>query len=153
VRGGGALTVAAQVLLFALEELRRCCGRAATPGADPRDDTAPFRAFRGALLAEAARVAAGEAALSMWWEGTFNGYHLAVQADPAEALPGLAAAAAAACPVEAVRLALPRPDGYPLARVRPGSAEPARGADGELFEAPFGAGGGHSGAPGMRRLG
>ncbi|HEY7724153.1 MAG TPA: hypothetical protein VH880_02375 [Anaeromyxobacteraceae bacterium] len=143
----------AQVLLFSLEELRRRHGDAATPGADPRDDTAPFRAFRGALLAAAARLAAGEAALSMWWEGTFNGYHLAVQADPAEALPDLPRAAAAACPVEAVRLAPPRTDGYPLARVRPGSAEPERGAGGELFEAPFGAGGGHFGAPGMRRRG
>ena len=54
--------------------------------------------------------------------------------------------------MEAVRLAPPRRDGYPLARVRPGAAEPARGAGGELYEVPFGAGGGHFGAPGVRRM-
>jgi hypothetical protein len=142
----------ALVLLFALEELRRACGHRAVPGADPRSDTAPFRAFRDRLLAEASARARGEARLSMWWEGTYNGYALAVQVDPGAAVPGLAEGAAGACPVEDRRLAPPRQDGYPLARVRPGRAELERDGDGALVEAPLGAPGGHFGAPGMRRI-
>jgi hypothetical protein len=87
----------------------------------------------------------------MWWEGTFNGYSLCVSVEPADALPGFEAAAAAACEVEEARVAPPRADRYPLAVVAPGRADPARGADGEVWEAPFGAPTGHFGAPGMRR--
>ena len=61
-------------------------------------------------------------------------------------------AAAAACPVEAFRLAPPRRDGYPLARVAPGRAVLLRDADGTRVEAPLGAAGGHFGAPGVRRF-
>ena len=142
----------ALVLLFALEELRRRHGPAGARGDDPRADTRPFRAFRRALLAAAAARATGPAALSMWWEGSFNGYALAVQVEPAGAVPGLAEAAAAACPVEAFRLAPPRRDGYPLARVAPGRSALLRDADGARIEAPLGAAGGHFGAPGMRRI-
>jgi len=81
-RGEGAL-----VLLFALEDLRRAHGRLASPGADPRHDTAAFRSFRERLLAAAADGARAPAELAMWWEGTYNGYALAVQADPASAVP------------------------------------------------------------------
>ena len=144
----------ALVFTFPLEELRRAFGARATPGADPRRDTAPFRGFRERLLGAAAAAAVGEARVSMWWEGTFNGYALAVQAWPSLAVPGLAGAAAAACGIEpeAVRLAPPRQDGYPLARIAPGSFALARGEDGLLVEAPFGAPTGHFGAPGMRRI-
>jgi len=142
----------ALVLLFALEALRARHGSALAAGADPRHDTGPFRAFRRALLDAAAARALAPATLTIWWEGTFNGYCLAVQADPAGAAPGLAEAAGAACPVEAFRLAPPRPDGYPLARIAPGSAELLRDAEGALVEAPFGAATGHFGAPGMRRI-
>ena len=139
-------------ILFALEELRRCHGGHAPGGADPRSDTRPFRSFRRALLAAAAARAIGPAELRMWWEGSFNGYALAVQVHPASAVPGLAEAAAAACPVEAFRLAPPRQDGYPLARVAPGRAVLLRDADGTRVEAPLGAAGGHFGAPGVRRF-
>jgi hypothetical protein len=142
----------ALVILFALESLRAAHGSRGDPGAEPREDTLPFRAFRERLLRASAASAVAEAELSMWWEGTFNGYALAVQAIPAGALPGLERAAASACPVEGVRLAPPRRDGYPLARVGPGSAALLRGPDGSLVEAPFGEGGGHFAAPGMRRL-
>ncbi len=141
----------ARILLFALDELRRRHGRTATPGLDPRHDTAPFRAFRAALLEEAARVASGPAELRMWWEGSFDAYSLAVSVEPADALPGLDPAGA--CPVDEERVAPPRADGYPLARVGPGRAEVARDADGGTWEAPFGAPAGHFGAPGMRRTG
>ncbi|HUL58499.1 MAG TPA: hypothetical protein VLU43_04455 [Anaeromyxobacteraceae bacterium] len=141
----------ARILLFALEELRRRHGRLVPGGADARTDTAPFRAFRAALLDAAARAAAGPSDLSMWWEGTYNGYALAVAVSPADALPGLEADAA--CPVEAERLAEPRAGGYPLAHVEPGRAEVARDADGATYEAPFGAATGHFGAPGVRRIG
>jgi hypothetical protein len=142
----------ALVLRFALEDLRRAFGRRAVPGADPRHDTAPFRAFRERLLAAASASARGQARLTFWWEGTYNGYALVVQADPAAAAPGLAGAAATACPVEEGRLAPPRKGGYPLALVRPGSAELERDEEGALVEAPFGAPGGHFGAPGVRRI-
>jgi len=138
----------ALVVTFALEELRQTHGAAA---AGPHD-TAPFRAFRARLLEAAARLAVAPAALSFWWEGTFNGYSLAVEVLPAEALPGFGEAAAAACPVESVRLAPARGEGYPLALVEPGGAVLRRDAGGLLVEAPFGAPAGHFGAPGARRI-
>ena len=141
----------ARVLLFALDELRRRHPAAPRDGRDPRLDGAPFRAFRRRLLAAAARAAAGPAALSMWWEGTWNGYALAVACEPASALAGLDPEGA--CPLEGERLGAPRPDARPLARVAPGRARVAREPDGAWFEAPFGAPAGHSGAPGIRRAG
>jgi hypothetical protein len=141
----------ALIVTFALDDLRRRHGARVPAGADPRHDASPFRAFRAALLAAAARCATGEARLSMWWEGTYNGYALAVAAEPADALPGLERAAAAACEVDASRVAAPRAARYPLALVAPGRAAIAREADGAAWEAPFGAATGHFGAPGMRR--
>jgi hypothetical protein len=142
--------VTARILLFALDDLRARFADRLTPGADPRTDTAPFRAFRAALLDLAARAASAPAVLTMWWEGTYNGYALAVAAEPAEALAALDPSPA--CPADAERLAPPRADAYPLARVEPGRAEVGRGPEGETFEAPFGAATGHFGAPGMRRI-
>ena len=141
----------ARILLFALDELRRRHGDATTPGLDPRHDVAPFRAFRAALLAEAARAATGPAELRMWWEGSFDAYSLAVSCEPAGALAGLDPSPA--CVLDEERVAPPRPDGYPLARVEPGRAEVARDEGGGTYEAPFGAPTGHFGAPGMRRMG
>jgi len=141
----------ARILLFALDELRRRHGAAASPGVDPRHDVAPFRAFRAALLAEAARVARGPAELSMWWEGSFDAYSLAVSCDPDGALAALDPSVA--CALDEERVAPPRADGYPLAHVAPGRAELARDPEGATFEAPFGAPTGHFGAPGMRRMG
>jgi hypothetical protein len=141
----------ARILLFSLDELRRRHGARATPGLDPRHDVAPFRAFREALLAEAARAATGPAELSMWWEGSFDAYSLAVSCEPAGAL--LALDPAAACALDEERVAPPRADGYPLAHVAPGRAEVARDEGGATHEAPFGAPTGHFGAPGMRRMG
>jgi hypothetical protein len=141
----------ARILLFSLDELRRRHGGAATPGADPRHDGAPFRAFRGALLAAAARAATAPATLTMWWEGSFDAYSLAVACEPAGALAALDATAA--CAVDEERVAPPRADGYPLGLVGPGRAEVARDADGGTYEAPFGAPTGHFGAPGVRRMG
>ncbi len=60
----------ARILLFALEDLRARFADRTPPGADPRLDTAPFRAFRDALLRLAAAAATGDAELTMWWEGT-----------------------------------------------------------------------------------
>jgi hypothetical protein len=142
--------VDARILLFALEDLRDRFGASRTPGADPRHDTAPFRAFRAALLDAAARAAAAPAELSMWWEGTYNGYRLAVAAVPADALARLDPSPF--CPADAERVAPPRPDRYPLAFVEPGRATVARDEDGATHEAPFGAATGHFGAPGMRRI-
>jgi hypothetical protein len=142
--------VPARVLRFALEELRRRFGALVPPGADARVDTAPFRAFREALLAEAARAARAPATLTMWWEGTYNGYVLAVAIDPADAVAALDPARA--CDADADVVAPPRAGGYPLAHVEPGRAAVARDADGAICEAPFGAAGGHFGAPGMRRI-
>ena len=139
----------ARILLFALDELRRRHGGAATPGVDPRHDVAPFRAFRAALLDAAARAAAGPATLTFWWEGSFDAYVLAVACEPAEALAALDPAAA--CPVDEERVAPARAGGYPLAFVVPGRAEVARDPDGGTYEAPFGAPTGHFGAPGVRR--
>jgi hypothetical protein len=140
----------ARVLLFALDELRRRYGHRTPPGADPRHDGTAFRAFREALLAEAARAATAPATLGWWWEGTYNGYCLAVACEPAEALAGLDPGAA--CAPEDERLAPARADGYPLGRVVPGRAEVARDGEGAAFEAPFGAPTGHFGAPGARRV-
>jgi hypothetical protein len=142
--------VRARILLFALEDLRHRYGPLAAPGADPRTDGQPFRAFRATLLELAAREATAPAELSMWWEGTYNGYFLAVAAAPEEALAALDPAPA--CPADAERLAPPRADRYPLAHVEPGRAEVARDADGATWEAPFGVAAGHFGAPGMRRI-
>ncbi len=142
----------AEILLFALDALRDRFGAAAPGGADPRLDTAPFRAFRAALLPALAARAAAEAEATMWWEGGFNGYALAVALEPAGAVEGAEEAAAAVCPVDAIRLAPPRRDRYPLARLAPGRFELRRDETGALVEAPFGAATGHFGAPGMRRL-
>jgi hypothetical protein len=142
--------VAARIFLFALEELRRRYGDLVPPGADPRTDTAPFRAFRAALLDAAGRAASAPAELSMWWEGTYNGYALAVAVEPPDALAALDPDAA--CPADAERVAPPRADRYPLAHVEPGRAEVARDPEGAIHEAPFGAATGHFGAPGMRRI-
>jgi hypothetical protein len=139
-----------RVLLFALDELRRRYGDRTPAGADPRHDGTAFRAFREALLAEAARTATAPATLGWWWEGTYNGYCLAVACDPAEALAGLDPGAA--CAPEDERLAPARAGGYPLGRVVPGRAEVARDGEGAAFEAPFGAPTGHFGAPGARRV-
>jgi hypothetical protein len=142
--------VPARVLLFALDELRRRYGHLVPEGADPRVDTRPFRAFRAGLL-EAARLGASEPCeLSFWWEGTFNGYALAVGVRPPDALARLDLAAV--CPLEDERVAPPPPDRWALAVVVPGHVELARGEDGALDEAPFGAATGHFGAPGVRRV-
>lgn len=145
----------ARILRFDLDELRRAYGRLVPPGVDPRHDTTPFRAFRAALLAAAARAAAGPCRLDAWWEGTFNGYALAVGISPPGALPGLDAGALAAAglpPPDDERVAPPPPDRYPLAHVEPGRATVARNPDGTTSEAPFGAATGHFGAPGMRAI-
>jgi hypothetical protein len=142
--------VTARILRFALDDLRGRYGALRTPGVDPRADPAPFRAFRAALLDLAARAAAAPAELTFWWEGTFNGYLLAVAAEPAGALAALDPAPA--CPPEDERVAAPRADRYPLAHVEPGRAVVARDADGAAWEAPFGAPTGHFGAPGVRRI-
>ena len=140
----------ARILRFALDELRRAFGGHLTPGADPRHDTAPFRAFRAALLEAAASAAVRPCELSMAWGGTFNGYWLLVSVEPADALPGLDLAVV--CAVDQDEVAPARPDRYPLAHVEPGHATVARAADGTTHEAPFGAATGHFGAPGIRRL-
>jgi len=142
--------VQAWILHFALDELRRRYGHLVPDGLDPRHETAPFRIFREALLAEAARAATGPAELRMWWEGTFNGYCLVVSCEPAEALPGLRPAAV--CAPEAERVADAPAGGYPLGRVAPGRYEVGRDAEGASYEAPFGAPAGHFGAPGVRRV-
>ncbi|WP_242340989.1 MULTISPECIES: hypothetical protein [Anaeromyxobacter] len=140
----------ARILRFALEDLRARYADPSAAGVDPRTDTAPFRAFRAALLELAARAATAEAELSMWWDGTYNGYFLAVAVEPPEALAALDVAPA--CPPDDDRVAVPRADRYPLAHLEPGRAVVARDADGASFEAPFGAPSGHFGAPGMRRI-
>jgi hypothetical protein len=141
---------AARILLFSLDDLRRRHGARAPPDADPRVDTAPFRSFRRALLEQAARAATGRCELTMWWEGTYNGYDLAVAAEPPDALGDLDPQAA--CPLDGERVAPPRADRYPLADVEPGRAAVACDRDGASFEAPFGEATGHFGAPGMRRV-
>jgi hypothetical protein len=143
-------TAPARILVFALDDLRARHGGCLPPGADPRHDTAPFRAFRAALLSAAASAARVPAELSFWWEGTYNGYALVVAVSPPEALPGLDPEAA--CPLDDERVATPRADRYPLAHVEPGTAEVARDAAGAAWEAPLGAATGHFGAPGVRRV-
>lgn len=143
-------TVTARILLFALDDLRARHGGCVPAGADPRHDTSPFRAFRAELLALAARAASGPAELSFWWEGTYNGYALAVAIVPPDALAGLEPEAA--CPLDDERVATARADRYPLAFVQPGNTEVARDADGAAWEAPFGAATGHFGAPGVRSV-
>jgi hypothetical protein len=142
--------VPTRVLLFSLDDLRDRYGALVPEGEDPRTDTRPFRAFRLALLALAARSAERAFDLSMWWEGTYNGYALAVAGDPLDAAAGLDPRPA--CPVEAERVASPRADRYPLAHVEPGRARLARDGDGGTWEAPFGEATGHFGAPGMRKV-
>jgi hypothetical protein len=142
------LAVEARILLFSLDELRKRYGGLVLAGSDTRHDTAPFRAFREVLLGAAARAADRPAELSMWWEGTYNGYLLAVAITPPDALVGLDAASI--CQVDDERVAPPRQDRYPLGRVAPNCAEVARDGDGAAFEPPFGAPTGHFGAPGMR---
>jgi hypothetical protein len=142
--------VQARILRFALEDLRARYAGAASSDLDPRTDPAPFRAFRTALLELAARAATAPAELAMWWDGTYNGYFLAVAIVPPEALAGLDPGPA--CPPDDDRVAVPRADRYPLAHVEPGRAIVARDAAGASFEAPFGAATGHFGAPGMRRV-
>ena len=144
----------ARILRFDLDELRHAYGHLVPRGADPRHDTTPFRAFRAGLLQVAASAAAGHCQLETWWEGTFNGYALAVAITPAGALPGLDAAltAAGAPAPDNERVAPPPPDRYPLAHVEPGRATVARSPDGTTSEAPFGAATGHFGAPGMRSI-
>jgi hypothetical protein len=139
-----------RIVLFALDELRARYGGRLPSGADPRHHTGPFQAFREALLREAAR-GTGSMRLSMWWEGTYNGYSLAVAFEPAEALPDLAGLEAV-CPIEGERMGEPRPDAVPMAEVTGGRAAVARDAAGAAHEAPFGAATGHFGAPGMKRV-
>ena len=99
---------AALVLAFALEDLRRSFGAAAPAGADPRHDTSPFRAFRHALLRVLARRASSAGTVSFWWEGTFNGYALAVSIEPHDAVGDVVSDVEAICPVESMRVATPR---------------------------------------------
>jgi len=144
--------VPARILLFSLDELRRLHAPAAGGAQDDlRLEGAPFRSFRDRLLRAAARAATGPATLWMWWEGTYNGYSLAVACEPVEALARLDPTEA--CPLEDERVAPMRAEGRPLARVAPGRAEVAREPDGASWEAPFGAPAGHFGAPGIRRVG
>jgi hypothetical protein len=140
----------ARILLFSLDDLRHRYASLAPSPSDPRIDTSAYRAFRTSLLALAARVAEGRCELSMWWEGTYNGYALAVSIEPPEPLAALDPRPA--CPLEGERVARPRADRYPLAHVEPGRAEVARDADGGTWEAPFGEATGHFGAPGMRKV-
>ena len=148
----GADSGEALVLLFALEELRSTFGYRGAPGADPRGDAGPFRAFREAILGAASGCARGEVRLGVWWEGTFNGYALALQAVPAAALSGLGEAARRLCPVEVVRRTAPRAEALPLALVAPGAWRLLRDEQGCLVELPFGAATGHFGAPGVIRV-
>lgn len=141
------------ILLFALDELRARYGRLVPAGADARHDTTPFRAFRAALLQAIAAAATAPAELTMWWEGGFNGYALAIAVEPAGAIPQLEQVATPACEVEAFRSGVPRADRHPLASVQPGRWEVARDEQGAAAEAPFGSATGHFGAPGIRRMG
>lgn len=140
------------ILLFALDELRARYGHLTPPGSDARHDTAAFRAFRTALLGALAPAAQRSAQLSMWWEGGFNGYALAVAIDPHDAVPGCEEVAARAARVEESRVDLPRRDSYPMARLTPAAWEIARDDKGWSVEAPFGSATGHFGAPGMKKV-
>ncbi len=141
----------ARIVLFALDELRARYAALVPAGADPRHDTAPFRAFRTALLDALTAAATGDATVSFWWEGGYNGYALAVAVEPGDAVPGLAEIAAPACPVDAERSGPLRRGACELARIAPGQAELLRDPAGTLAEAPFGAATGHFGAPGVLR--
>jgi hypothetical protein len=140
----------ARILLFSLDDLRDRYASLAPQPSDPLTDTSPYRTFRTALLALAARAACASCEVSMWWEGTYNGYVLAVAIEPPEALAALDPRPA--CPLEGERVAPPRADRYPLAHVEPGRAEVARDPEGGTWEAPFGEATGHFGAPGMRNI-
>jgi hypothetical protein len=140
----------ARILLFSLDDLRDRYASLAPPPSDPRTDTSPYRMFRTSFLALAARAAEGRCELSMWWEGTYNGYALAVAIEPPEPLAALDPRPA--CALESERVAPPRADRYPLAHVEPGRAEVARDPEGGTWEAPFGEATGHFGAPGMRNI-
>jgi len=142
--------VPARVLLFSLDELRRRFGGLVPAGADPRADTTPFRGFRAALLEAAGRGACDPCELSFWWEGTFNGYALAVAIRPPQALATLDLEPV--CPLEDERVAPPPQERHLLAHVEPGQAKVLHNDDGTLNEAPFGAATGHFGAPGVRRV-
>ncbi|HYD42468.1 MAG TPA: hypothetical protein VEB43_16685 [Anaeromyxobacter sp.] len=144
------MTPPPRIYLFALEDLRSRFIAATPTGADPRHDTAAFRAFRAALLDAFAGAARAPLSLSMWWEGTYNGYALAVAAAPGDAVE--AVDLDAICPPDGERSGPPRADARPLGRAWPGGAEPARDEDGTCWEAPLGAPAGHFGAPGMRRV-
>jgi hypothetical protein len=143
--------VASLVLLFALDELRSRYGHCTPAGVDARQDTTAFRVFRATLLDALAAVAIAPAELSMWWEGGFDGYSLAVAIDPADAVPDGEAAAAIACSVDDSRVGLAWPDRYLLAHIQDRTWNVARDDEGAAAEAPFGAATGHFGAPGMRR--
>ncbi len=139
------------IVLFSLDELRSTFPSQAA-AADPRHDTGGFRAFRAVLLDALAKAAVAPAAVSMWWEGGFNGYALAVAVEPGESVPALDEVAGRACPLEGSRLAPARPDRQPMGIVHPGWHTVARDDSGAVAEAPFGAPTGHFGAPGMRRV-
>ncbi len=140
-----------RILIFALDDLRLRYGAHLAEGADPRHDTTPFRAFRAALLEEAARTALESAEISFWWEGTYNGYALALAVSPPRAFSE-EFDPENVCDLETERVASPRPHRYPLARVAPGSAETVRDQLGATFEVPFGSSTGHFGAPGVKRV-
>jgi hypothetical protein len=140
----------ARILLFSLDDLRARYASLASPASDPRADTSPFRMFRTSLLAQAAHAADGHCELSMWWEGTYNDYVLAVAIEPPAPLAAIDPRPA--CPLEGERVAPPRADRYPLAHVEPGRAAVARDPEGGTWEAPFGEATGHFGAPGMRNI-
>lgn len=149
---GGAEPEGTLTALFALDELRARHGEEVPEGADPRHAVEPFRAFRAALLQSVAGVVRRPALLSMWWEGSFNGYLLAVALEPGDAADAalFERACEEACPVEALRSSSLRPDRHSLATVSPGTWELARDASGATAEAPFGSPTGHFGAPGVR---
>jgi hypothetical protein len=137
-----------RVFLFHLDALRSRYGVAVPEGHHRGGDTASFLAFRGRLLAELAPCVLTPAELSAWWEGTYNGYHLAVAISPPSALSA-AFDPELICALEAERVAPVPRNGYPLARLAPGGWELAQGVAGETVAFPFGAATGHFGAPGV----
>ncbi|HTP26218.1 MAG TPA: hypothetical protein VMK12_11225 [Anaeromyxobacteraceae bacterium] len=139
------------ILLFALDNLRQRYGALAPQGKDPRHDTSPFRAFRTVLLEALAERAHDEAEASMWWEGGYNEYALAVAVEPTGAVSDLEGAASRACPLDGVRVGPIRRDRYSMGLIAPGRWQVAY-EEGAAFEAPFGAPTGHFGAPGIRRV-